>query len=93
MNIGGAGRADIVVQNEDGVIIIIELKASELKRKDVMQLAKYLKKMRESYDEVQGVLIGWDTSKSVEKRIEQMRTKGYDIKSLIYDAKLRVREV
>lgn len=91
MRMGEAGIADVVVRKSDGTIVIVELKSGKLKRSNVHQLKKYLDWANDKYDRIEGILIGWDSSSSVENLIRKFRKRGYTIRTLIYDAKLRLR--
>jgi hypothetical protein len=92
MQMGESGIADIVVKKEDDTIVIVELKSGKLKISNVRQLQRYLKWAETEYDDVEGILIGWDSSKMVEKSANSLRKDGYSITIMVYDAKLRLRK-
>ena len=84
MRMGKAGIADLVVRKRDGTIVIVELKSGKLKISNVRQLKRYLDWADKKYNRVEGILIGWDSSSSVEKSIIKLRNKGYKIRTSIY---------
>lgn len=92
VRMGEAGIADLIVRKKDGTTVIVELKSNKLKRSNVNQLKRYIDWWAHKREKVEGILIGWDSSSSVESLIRKLTKKGYSIRTLIYDAKLRLRE-
>lgn len=90
MRMANAGVADLVLKKGNRTIIVVEVKKGLLKKKDVAQLKKYLKWAHGNYPSVEGILVGWDSSDTVEQAVTKLREQGYDVTTMIYNAKLRL---
>ncbi len=62
-----AGRIDITAKDNNGIFVVIELKAGMSKSKDIAQIASYMTSIREEekQNDVRGILIAGDFEKRV----------------------------